>query len=134
MTDVPRETPKGVQVLAMTGDQMKQVRHALGLSIDVFGDLLGLCGRGRTVRKYERGERFITGPIARLVLALAGGWRPSIPYMTMDFQIAEAVMTGRLVQRARDDYDRLILEGDGTGRNMEGILPQAPGPIAEASE
>ena len=60
----------------MTAVQFRRARKDLGLSARAMGEALGLRGDpGRTVRRYEAGEK-ITGPIATAVLALLSGFRP----------------------------------------------------------
>lgn len=53
----------------MTKDELKAARAAFGLSADAFGRLVGVEG-GRTVRRWESGEREIPGPVAVLTEAL----------------------------------------------------------------
>lgn len=111
----------------MAGDTMRQVRQHRGLSVNEMGDLLGLAGRGRAVRKYEEGQREITGPVAHLVLAIAEGWRPPWPDMPLAVRVGMALATGDLVERAREQADRdaeRLLNGDGTDI-AGGILGQA---------
>lgn len=46
----------------MTPAELKAKRHALGLSAERFARAVGVHG-GRTVRKWEAGERDIPGPV-----------------------------------------------------------------------
>jgi len=50
----------------MTGEELKAARLALGLSQDEFAQLVRVSS-GRTVRKWEDGERQIPGPVTVLV-------------------------------------------------------------------
>jgi DNA-binding transcriptional regulator YiaG len=50
----------------MTPAQLKSARHALGLSAEGFARLVGVKS-GRTVRRWESGERKIPGPVVRLI-------------------------------------------------------------------
>lgn len=52
----------------MTPAELKLARHALGLSAEGFARLVQVQS-GRTVRKWESGERDIPGPIKVLVKA-----------------------------------------------------------------
>lgn len=61
----------------MTGAELRQARLALGLSQDEFAQLVRVSS-GRTVRKWEDGERQIPGPVTVLValfLECADAWR-----------------------------------------------------------
>ena len=49
----------------MTPAQLKKARHALGLSAEGFARLVGVKS-GRTVRRWESGEREIPGPVMKL--------------------------------------------------------------------
>jgi DNA-binding transcriptional regulator YiaG len=50
----------------MTPAQLKKARHALGLSAEGFARLVGVKS-GRTVRRWESGEREIPGPVIKLL-------------------------------------------------------------------
>lgn len=52
----------------MTPEELKSARHALGLSAEGFAAWVGVQG-GRTVRKWEAGDRDIPGPVTVLVNA-----------------------------------------------------------------
>ena len=52
----------------MTPEELKSARHALGLSAEGFASFVGVQG-GRTVRKWEAGDRDIPGPVQVLVRA-----------------------------------------------------------------
>jgi len=70
-----RRLPEGAG--NMTGDELKAARLALGLSQDEFAQLVRVSS-GRTVRKWEDGERQIPGPVTVLValfLECADAWR-----------------------------------------------------------
>lgn len=54
----------------MGAAEFRAVREALGLSAAQFARLVG-ASSGRTVRKWEAGDRPITGPVRVLVTALA---------------------------------------------------------------
>ena len=70
-----RRLPEGAG--NMTGEELKAARLALGLSQDEFAQLVRVSS-GRTVRKWEDGERQIPGPVTVLValfLECADAWR-----------------------------------------------------------
>lgn len=52
----------------MTPEELKAARHALGLSAEGFASFVGVQG-GRTVRKWEAGDRDIPGPVSVLTRA-----------------------------------------------------------------
>ena len=54
----------------MTPADLKAARKALGLSAVGFARLVGVQS-GRTVRRWERGDRDIPGTVERLLEALA---------------------------------------------------------------
>lgn len=56
-------------VKAMTPEELKIARQALGLSAEGFARLVQVES-GRTVRRWEAGERDIPGPVQVLVRAL----------------------------------------------------------------
>jgi DNA-binding transcriptional regulator YiaG len=49
----------------MTPTELKSARHALGLSAEGFARAVGVES-GRTVRRWESGERDIPGPVVVL--------------------------------------------------------------------
>lgn len=51
------------------GERLKRLRHALGISVNNMGGLLGLAGSGSgdKVREIERGVRDATGPMLKLM-------------------------------------------------------------------
>ena len=53
----------------MTPADLKAARKALGLSAEGFARLVGVQS-GRTVRRWERGDRDIPGTVERLLEAL----------------------------------------------------------------
>jgi DNA-binding transcriptional regulator YiaG len=53
----------------MTPETLKSARHALGLSAEGMARLVGVES-GRTVRRWEAGERDIPGPVTIIVAAL----------------------------------------------------------------
>ncbi len=53
----------------MTPQELKSARHALGLSAEGFASWVHVQS-GRTVRKWEAGDRDIPGPVAVLVKAV----------------------------------------------------------------
>jgi hypothetical protein len=66
----------------MTPAEMKQARHALGLSLSQMARLLGYQGRSldnlRNMQlDLETARRPIREPQRRLVCALLDGWRPA---------------------------------------------------------
>lgn len=57
----------------MTPAELKSARNALGLSADGFAKLISPPDRpsdGRTVRRWEAGDRDIPGPVVVLVKAI----------------------------------------------------------------
>lgn len=61
----------------MTPDELRVARQALGLSAQGFARLVGIES-GRTVRRWEAGERDIPGPLVvllRVLLALRSARR-----------------------------------------------------------
>jgi transcriptional regulator with XRE-family HTH domain len=52
----------------MTPAELKAARHALGLSAEGFARLINVQS-GRTVRKWEAGDRDIPGPVIVIVEA-----------------------------------------------------------------
>ena len=58
----------------MTPEALKSARAQLGLTQAGLGALMR-CD-GRTVRRWEAGDREIPGPVEVLVEALLSGWRP----------------------------------------------------------
>jgi DNA-binding transcriptional regulator YiaG len=54
----------------MTGPDLKAARETLGLTQDQFGALLRVPDKGRTVRRWENGERSIPGPVIVLTTLL----------------------------------------------------------------
>ena len=52
----------------MTPLELREVRETLGLGTPRFGRLLGT--EGRTIQRYEAGDRAIPGPVAVLAAAL----------------------------------------------------------------
>ena len=53
----------------MTPRELKAARHTLGLSAEGFARLVG-AATGRTVRKWESGDRDIPGPVVKLLYLL----------------------------------------------------------------
>jgi DNA-binding transcriptional regulator YiaG len=61
----------------MTGEELRRSRLALGLTLDEFARLVRVSS-GRTVRKWEDGEREVPGPVAvltELFLMSSDAWR-----------------------------------------------------------
>jgi DNA-binding transcriptional regulator YiaG len=58
--------------VGMTPTQLKAARHSLGLSAEAFARLVRV-GNGRTVRRWEAGEREIPGPVEVIVELLVNG-------------------------------------------------------------
>ena len=56
----------------MTPAEFKSIRHALGLSAQGLARTLGVSG-GRTVRRWEAGDRDIPGPAIKLMRLLERG-------------------------------------------------------------
>lgn len=64
----------------MTPDQFRAIRHRLGLSVTELAHALRIEDAG-TIRRYERGDRKVSGPCSALMEALDlgilgtdGGW------------------------------------------------------------
>lgn len=53
----------------MTPAQLRTIRDSLGLTAEAFARLVGVSG-GRTVRKWEAGDREIPGTVAILLKAI----------------------------------------------------------------
>ena len=62
----------------MSPETFKEYRQKLGLSQTQLSRLLGLHDGSRSVRRYEQGERSISGPVERLLTWLAMGKKPTI--------------------------------------------------------
>lgn len=59
----------------MTGNELKQARRELGLSVRDMADALRLSDNGeREIRRMERDEKPISGPISVAVEAMLNGW------------------------------------------------------------
>ena len=56
----------------MTPTEFKAIRHALGLSAQGLARALGVSD-GRTVRRWEAGDRDIPGPVRVLMLIWQSG-------------------------------------------------------------
>jgi len=55
----------------MTPAEFRYIRHALGLSTQGLARLLQVSS-GRTVRRWEAGDRDIPGPVRVLMLVMTG--------------------------------------------------------------
>lgn len=85
----------------MTPYELKSARHALGLSAEGFARLVRV-GSGRTVRRWESGERDIPGPVAVLVEAIIT--RAAVPCSKLRTYSGQNVMTfERMLQELRVD-------------------------------
>jgi DNA-binding transcriptional regulator YiaG len=62
----------------MTPTQFAQARAALGMTQRQLAEALRL-GKdgGRAVRRWEAGDRPVSGPASLAIEALLSGWRPS---------------------------------------------------------
>ena len=60
----------------MTPTELKSMRHALGLSAEGLARLLQVSS-GRTVRRWEAGDRDIPGPVKVLMRWLTTGEKPN---------------------------------------------------------
>lgn len=60
----------------MTGDDLKRARHDLGLSVRDMAAALRLSETNgeREIRRMERGEKLISGPISVAVEAMLNGY------------------------------------------------------------
>lgn len=54
----------------MTPDELRSIRHSLGLSAEAFAQLVKVES-GRTVRRWESADRDIPGPVVVLATALS---------------------------------------------------------------
>jgi DNA-binding transcriptional regulator YiaG len=62
----------------MTPAEVRAARLALGMTQDQLAEALRMGGDGkRAVRRWEAGEREISGPASVAIEALLTGWRPS---------------------------------------------------------
>lgn len=62
----------------MMPDDVRDARRAMGLTQHDLAVLLRMGGDGkRAVRRWEAGDRHISGPASVAVEALLTGWRPS---------------------------------------------------------
>ena len=63
---------------AMSPNEVRDARRALGLTQHELAVLLRMGGDGkRSVRRWEAGDREISGPASVAIEALLTGWRPS---------------------------------------------------------
>ena len=66
------------QFRAMNPSEVRDARLALGLTQHELAVLLRMGGDGkRSVRRWEAGDREISGPASVAIEALLTGWRPS---------------------------------------------------------
>ena len=65
----------------LTPAEFRKIRNSLGLSTRRMGLMLGLKPKepGRTVRRWEAGDRDIPGPAMVLMRWLATGEKPELP-------------------------------------------------------
>jgi len=56
----------------MTPAEFKAIRRALGYSQEGVAELMGVAS-GRTLRRWEAGDRNIPGPVVKLMLLLDSG-------------------------------------------------------------
>jgi DNA-binding transcriptional regulator YiaG len=62
----------------MTPAEVRAARLALGMTQDQLAAALRMGGDGkRAVRRWEDGDRAISGPASVAIEALLTGWRPS---------------------------------------------------------
>jgi predicted transcriptional regulator len=66
-----------VQARKRDGAWLKESRQALGLSQNDLASRLRLSGGSRSIRKYELGERPVSGPVTVAVEAMLTGFQPS---------------------------------------------------------
>ncbi len=65
------------ELRAMSPDEVRDARRALGLTQHELAVLLRMGGDGkRSVRRWEAGDREISGPASVAIEALLTGWRP----------------------------------------------------------
>lgn len=62
----------------MTPDEVRDARHRLGMTLHQLAVALrmGTDGR-RAVRRWEAGDRQISGPASIAIEAMIDGWRPA---------------------------------------------------------
>jgi DNA-binding transcriptional regulator YiaG len=62
----------------LTPDEVRQSRQTLGMSLHELATALRMGTDGkRAVRRWEDGDRQISGPAAVAIEALLAGWRPA---------------------------------------------------------
>lgn len=62
----------------MLPDEVRDARRAMGLTQHDLAVLLRMGGDGkRAVRRWETGDRHISGPASVAIEAMLTGWRPS---------------------------------------------------------
>ncbi len=62
----------------MTPSEFRAIRHSLGLSTQRLARLLEVSD-GRTIRRWEAGDRDIPGPAKVVMRWLSTGKKPKIP-------------------------------------------------------
>lgn len=61
----------------MTPDEVRDARRALGMTQHQLATALRMGGDGkRSVRRWESGDRPISGPASVAIEAMLTGWRP----------------------------------------------------------
>lgn len=61
----------------MTPDDVRAARQSLGMTQDELAAALRMGADGkRAVRRWEAGDRAISGPATVAIAALLSGWRP----------------------------------------------------------
>lgn len=61
----------------MTPDEVRQARNSLGMTLHQLAEALRMGADGRrAVRRWEAGERQISGPASVAIQAMTEGWRP----------------------------------------------------------
>jgi transcriptional regulator with XRE-family HTH domain len=88
----------------MTRAQLKKARHALGLSAEGFARLVGVKS-GRTVRRWESGEREIPGPVTTFLQHVKQ--RKDGSYYVMFSIAGENIIIQSAAEKAEHDKARL---------------------------
>ncbi len=116
--------------LVRTAEALKNARAALGISADALARIVRIED-GRTVRRWEAGEREIPGPVI-VILETAMGYLDSIKLIDTQLEMmrsgkmrsGETTPTGRVDQTAAD-IERLVASRKSLVEALE-ILTRQP--------
>lgn len=74
----------------MTPDDVRNARRALGMTQHQLATALRMGTDGkRAVRRWEAGDRPISGPASVAIEAMLDGWRPEHLYNPTDYDFGE---------------------------------------------